>query len=374
MGSDGLYPLVTLEGETTAMDLPTRGVDGMSFVLCASIWGMGLSTEVAKAQATAEADRTTHEVFPHDLTLTPAREDSDRPLYLQVVNPADKMRGPDQPFTAPAAAPSTQPAAATPLQQPNQRLRSFELPPVEVVGERPAELREEERVGPNEQPRWTANRRFPGTRIYVLPPEQVEFEFWLRPTVPRDGKTQLRSLYELEFGLPSRFQLDLYLRTESETDGPTRIGESIELRYAFAEWNRIWGNPTIYVEWSRLEDESDAIEVKLLLGGEIAPRWHWGVNFSDELSTGGDRANEIEITARVSYTLADSRFSIGLETECGVVDTKDHRGTFDEKFFFLGPSMQFRATEQFHIDFAPLVGLTGDSPAFRVYLVIGYEF
>jgi hypothetical protein len=158
------------------------------------------------------------------------------------------------------------------------------------------------------------------------------------------------------------------------TDGPTQVGQSIELRYALAEWNRIWGNPTFYVEWSRLEDESDAIEVKLLLGGEIAPRWHWGVNLSDELSTGGDRANEIEITAGVSYTLADSRFSLGLETECGVVDTKDHRGTYDEKFFFLGPSMQFRPTEQFHIDFAPLVGLTGDSPAFRAYLVIGYEF
>lgn len=356
------------------MNLPIRDVAGMSFVLCASLWGTGLFTGVAKAQATADADRTAHDIFPVGLTLSQAPEPSDRPLYLQVVNPADKMRGPDQPSTVPSTVPATQPAGTAPLQQPNQRLRSFELPPVEVVGERPSELREEDRVGPNEQPRWTASRRFPGTRIYVIPPEQVEFEFWLRPTVPRNGKTELRTLYELEFGLPNRFQLDLYLRTESETDGPNRIGESVELRYALAEWNRIWGNPTIYVEWSRLEDESDAIEVKLLLGGEIAPRWHWGVNLSDELATGGHRANEIEITAGISYTLVDSRFSVGLETECGVVDTKDHRGRYDEKFFFLGPSMQYRPTEQFHIDFAPLIGLTGDSPRFRAYLVIGYEF
>lgn len=357
------------------MCLPTRGVPGMSLVLCACIWGTGLLTSVAKAQVTADADRDARDSLPIDLTLSPIPlpEPTDRPLYLQIVNPADKMRGPDQPTMVA----TTQPAGATsaqPLQQPNQRLRSFEMPPVEVVGERPSDLREEDRIGPNEQPRWTATRRFPGTRVYVIPPEQVEFEFWLRPTVPRDGKTELRTLYELEFGLPSRFQLDLYFRTESVTDGPTQTGQSVELRYALAEWNRIWGNPTLYVEWSRLEDESDSIEVKLLLGGEIAPRWHWGVNLSDELSTGGDRANEIEITAGVSYTLADSRFSLGLETECGVVDTKDHRGTYDEKFFFLGPSMQFRPTEQFHIDVAPLVGLTGDSPAFRAYVVIGYEF
>jgi hypothetical protein len=156
-------------------------------------------------------------------------------------------------------------------------------------------------------------------------------------------------------GLPNRFQLDLYARTESESSGTTQVGEAVELRYALAGWNEIWGNPTLYLEWSRLEDEADSIEGKLLLGGEIAPRWHWGLNLSDELTTGGARENELEITGGVSYTLRDSRFSIGVETEDGVVDTHAHRGRFDEKFFFLGPSLQYRPTEQIHIDFAPLV-------------------
>jgi hypothetical protein len=169
-------------------------------------------------------------------------------------------------------------------------------------------------------------------------------------------------------------QLDLYYRTESVDDGPTQTGESVELRYAFAEWNKIWGNPTLYGEWSRLEDEPDAIEFKLLLGGEIAPRWHWGMNISDELNTGGARENEIEITGGVSYTVYDSLFSVGLETECGVVDTHGHRGSYSEKFFYLGPSIQYRPMEQFHIDFAPLIGLSGDSPRAQIFLVIGYEF
>lgn len=214
----------------------------------------------------------------------------------------------------------------------------------------------------------------PGTRIYVLPPDTVEFEYWLRPTSPAHGKTEFRSLYELEFGFPNRIQLDLYLRTESVSGGETQVGESIELRYAFAEWNKIWGNPTLYVEWSRLENESDQLEAKLLLGGQIAPRWHWGVNLSDELTMGGRRENEVEVTGGVSYTLADSRFSVGVETEDGAVDTQNHRGTFGDKFFFVGPSLQFRPTEQFHIDIAPMAGVTGESPRFRAYLVIGYEF
>src|SRR4029079_14072784 len=87
------------------------------------------------------------------------------------------------------------------------RQRSFELPPVTVVGEAQPQLKEEERVGSYEQPRWTATRRFPNTRIYVIPEKQVEVEYWIRPTFTRDGTTEIRSLYELEVGLPWRFQL-----------------------------------------------------------------------------------------------------------------------------------------------------------------------
>ncbi len=295
-----------------------------------------------------------------------AEENWETPLYLQVVNPADSAR----------EHATTRPAPSGEIQMPSTppRLRSFELAPVQVVGERPAELREEERVGPNEQPRWTAERRFPGTRVYVQPPGVVQFEFWLRPTSPRHGATKIRALAELEIGLPHRFQLDLYARHESAGAEPSQTGYSVEIRYALAEWNRIWGNPTVYLEWSRLSEEPDAVEFKLLLGGEIAPRWHWGVNISDELSTGGSRENEIEITGGISYSVIDSVFSIGAETECGVVDTRGHRGRFDDKFFFVGPSFQYRPTEQIHIDFAPLIGLSHDSPGFRAYLVIGYEF
>src|SRR5438045_5605770 len=127
-----------------------------------------------------------------------------------------------------------------PTTQDSPRLRSWELPPVTVVGEKPAELKEEERVGSYGQPRWTATWRFPGTRVYVVPENKVEFEYWLRPTFNKDGSTDTRSLYELEFGLPHRLQLDLYLRTDQEGDrGDMLLGEQIEMRYAFADWGKL---------------------------------------------------------------------------------------------------------------------------------------
>src|SRR5687767_6840294 len=109
------------------------------------------------------------------------------PLLMQVVNPADAQRRTD---TAPSSTAE------------GQRLKTYQMPAVTVVGEKQPQLREEERVGSYAQPRWTATRRFPSTRVYVVPEGKVEFEYWLRPTFNEDGSTDTRALYELEIGLP----------------------------------------------------------------------------------------------------------------------------------------------------------------------------
>jgi len=56
------------------------------------------------------------------------------------------------------------------------RLRSWEVPETVVTAREGRFLREEDRIGPYGQPRWTAHRRFPSTRVYVAPPGQFEFE------------------------------------------------------------------------------------------------------------------------------------------------------------------------------------------------------
>jgi len=279
------------------------------------------------------------------------------PLMMQVANPADAQQRPSTRATA----------------QP-ERMRSFELPPVTVVGEKQSDLREEDRVGSYGQPRWTATRRFPSTRVYVVPEGKVEFEYWLRPTFNKDGSTETRSLYELEIGLPHRFQLDLYLRSDQDgDDGEMLWGQQIEIRWALADWGKIWGNPTLYFEYVMLEQRPDVFEPKLLLGGEIAPRWHWGANLVAEIQLDGEEEHEYQITGGVSYTVIDEKFSLGGETQFFFTDVAGDRGNFDTAIL-LGPSFQFRPLPQMTINFTPMAGLTDDSPDGRLYLNIGWEF
>ncbi len=282
-------------------------------------------------------------------------------LMMQVVNPADAQRRPSTQTTGQSTG------------QP-ERMRSFELPAVTVVGEKESGLREEDRVGSYAQPRWTATRRFPSTRVYVVPEGKVEFEYWLRPTFTKDGDTETRSLYELEIGLQHRFQLDLYLRTDQDGDtGDMLLGEQIEVRWAFADWGKIPGNPTVYFEYVMLEDRPDKIEPKLLLGGELAPRWHWGANLVAEIELSGERSHEYQVTGAVSYTIIDEKLSLGAESQLIMTDVAGDRGDFTTEVL-LGPSVQFRPLPQMTINFAPLVGLTDDSPDAQIYLNIGYEF
>ena len=300
-------------------------------------------------------------------SATAARAEEFKPIevmplnLMQIVNPADKAEGP-KPTT------STTPPAE------KRRLGTWEMPAVTVVGETPGALREEDHIGSYDQPRWTADRRFTGTRTYVIPENKLEFEYWLKPEVPRHGATEFQALYEVEIGLPHRFQLDLYHIENWEAQGKNRsTGDSLEIRYAFADWGKIWGNPTFYIEYTFLENEPDRVETKLLFTGEFAPRWHWGVNLSFETAIAGIRDHEYEITGGISYTVIDEKFSIGAEFEGSLFDTKFNRlgVTNDLK---IGPSIQWRPLPQMHVDLAPLIGVTNESNALKVYLVIGYEF
>lgn len=289
------------------------------------------------------------------------------PLYLQVVNPADKQREFQE-----SAAERSNPPAGVPVERAPRT--SYELPPVQVVGERAdSGFRDEDLIGPYNQPRWTARRRFTETRVYVRPPGTAELEYWLRPTVDR-GDTEVRSLYEVSIGLGHRLQLDLYLRTDQDGDGgQALLGQQVELRYALADWGVIPGNPTLYVEWVGLEQRPDIFEAKLLLGDQLAPRTFWGANLVAELETGGERTYEYQVTGGVAYDLIDQVLSVGIEGQVIFTDLKGNRGDFDWAYL-LGPSLQYRPLPPVHVTLAPLFGLTPDSPDFRAYLVVGYEF
>jgi hypothetical protein len=272
---------------------------------------------------------------------------------------------------AAAQTPATSPASA----ESPHHLRTWELPAVTVVGEAPAALKEEERVGSYAQPRWTATRRFPTTRVYVIPEGKVETEFWARGTFGRDDVDEWRFLQELEIGLPGRFQLDLYLRQDYDTESDDTLwGGQFEVRWAFADWGKIWGNPTLYFEYITLDQRPDKIEPKLLLGGELAERWHWALNFVMEWELSGpDLEHEYQVTSALSYTLVDSKFSIGVEDIFTFVDTREDRGTF-ETSFVIGPDFQWHPVPPMTINVAPLIGIGHDSPEVQLWVNIGWEF
>ena len=277
----------------------------------------------------------------------------------QVVNPAMAQKTPN----------------AVSEQKPETH-HTWEMPPIDVHGKAP--LDEEDLIGDYEQPRWTAHRRFGETRVYVIPKGMVEFEYWLRPTVNKNGPTDFRHMYEVEFGLPGRLQLDLYaVGNKTGKEGTLAIDQQkVELRYAFADWGKLWGNPTMYVEWTQNSNSPDAIEGKLLLGGQLASRWHWGSNFVFEHEIAGAQENSHEWTTGLSYTARDTKLGIGVETQLALVNALEANGSRGPltTAFLAGPSLQWRPLPQMHLDVAPLLGLNYDAPRMKLFVVLGYEF
>lgn len=256
---------------------------------------------------------------------------------------------------------------------------SWEMPAITVSGRANSGLREEDRIGSYEQPRWTARRLWGETRSYVVPEGQIEFEYWLivqeRKRGDKDGEGKIKHQYEVEMGLPYRFQIDLYQTWEKEGDrGPMDLSETkFEVRWALANWGVIPANPTLYVEWANVNGGYDVIEGKLLLCDELTSRWHWGTNFVWEEETGGAKERALEMTNALSYTLVDQRFSLGAEAKWAFIDVAADRGDY-EKEFLLGPSAQYRPQPQMHINLAVLAGLTDESPVTKTTMVAGWEF
>jgi hypothetical protein len=271
------------------------------------------------------------------------------------------------------------PVPATTASAETRAVHSWELPALVVQGERGAELREEDLVGSYGQPRWTARRRFTEARAYVVPEGQIEFEYWLVLTQRRDGgPTQRKQIYEVEMGLPHRFQLDLYQVWEKDgAREPQEMSETkFEVRWALADWGVIRGNPTLYAEWVSANGDYDSAEGKLLLADEIAPRWHWAANLVYERKLGGDEAVSREAIAAISYSVLDEKLSIGAEAKLTWEDTNEDRGNY-ARDQLVGPSVQYRPLPQMHLDLAYLLNTAPhdeSSTRSKMTFIAGWEF
>jgi hypothetical protein len=233
--------------------------------------------------------------------------------------------------------------------------------------------------GNTRPPQWTAHPLFSETQIYVLPKGVAAFVFDLRPTIPANGPTVTHSAYRAEFGLPARFQLGL--RATGRTDGHDGMvgnidAQALEVRWAFAEWGRALGNPTIQAGWTEASRGPDVGEVKLLLGGGISRAWRWGGNLGRTQEASGGRAIERAVTAGVSYS-AGAFASVGVETRWALVDRLTENGssrTSMARELLAGPSLQIRPLRRLYLDVAALFGTGGSASRSRTALVAGWQF
>jgi hypothetical protein len=240
-----------------------------------------------------------------------------------------------------------------------------------------SQLSEEAPVGDTQRPEWTSARRFPGTRVYIQQePWEAGVESWWRLKNHRDGTISHRLLEEVEIGLPHRFQLDLYNDIEGDNNGRFHYQSfNVELRYALADWGKIWGNPTLYGEYKFADQHwgPDVYELKLLLGDQIAPRWHWGFNVVWEAEIGDEREQEFQLTGGLSYTVIDEKIGVGVEA---FYDRDTLRSTRNDpdNMFAIGPSVQFRLTRKLHLDINCMFGCNNVTDRQVAYMVLGYDF
>ena len=256
--------------------------------------------------------------------------------------------------------------------------QATKLPEVLVTGTAPAEarpgwLQEEQPVGPYQQPEWTTDRRFPGTRVYLQQmPGDVGFEQWVRYRDFRDGTSETRFQEEVEIGLPYRFQIDLYETWAIDQDRRANQDEySAEVRYALADWGKIPLNPTLYLEYAEHNHAPNTLEGKLLLGTDLSPCWHWGLNLACEQELSGTDNTELAASQGFSYTFVDQKLGAGVEMEYYHEKSNDSKA---QNEFLIGPSLQWRPTSWSHLDLSPLIGCTHDSPRVEVYFVFGIDF
>jgi hypothetical protein len=270
-------------------------------------------------------------------------------------------------------------------------------------------LQDELPVGPYKRPMWTLHRASPTTRVYLqVDPGEVEFEQWLDIRLKKKRSNpddRIRMAQELEFGLGGRFQLDIYYNTiwsrNSGQDATlTTRSWAAEIRYALADWGVLPGNPTLYLEYMLWNNEpnghgdeaTSSIEPKLLLGGEVAPGWHWGTNMFYE-HTMNDSVTEMGITASLLHTVVDRVFTAGITAKF-VYEVDEVAGgppLERSRELYIGPSFQIRMANvenemevngvktkltraKAHLDLEPIFGCTGESSRVQILIVFGWDF
>jgi hypothetical protein len=256
------------------------------------------------------------------------------------------------------------------------------------------------------------------TNAYVLPPGEVYTSLIYENDVVHFRSPDHIFTQEVEIGLPYRFNVAIENGVQ-RYDGTTQDATfSFEARYAFADWDKIPLNPTVFAEYKIgigriLHDEGaptpavkfgpggfdtsmdipDAYELRLLLSEEFFGRIEWALNTFFEQEIGGDRGREWglaqSILTPLSFTHgeqppADSKdaaprqafhedLKVGVEMQFRSFSDNTSRGT-PYNSFVIGPTAAWKPTRATRLDISPLFGVNHKSPELQLFVVFSYLF
>jgi hypothetical protein len=275
-------------------------------------------------------------------------------------------------------------------------------------------------------PAFSQSRFAPLTNAYVLPSGEIYSALIYELDDVHYRLPDNHWTLETEMGLPYRFNIAV----ESDIqhyDGITQDSTvSFEARYAFADWNKIPLNPTIFAEYKIgigdiLHDEGaptpgkkfgpggfdksdpipDGYELRLLLSEEFFHRIDWALNGFFEQEIEGDRGREWGIAQSVvtpilfhatptpppssdhksvhtntvqpvpgSDVLAEE-LKVGVEFQFRSFSDNTSRG-LPYNSFVIGPTVSWQPASRFRLDASPLFGVNHKSPIMQLFVVASY--
>src|SRR5437588_7540229 len=250
-------------------------------------------------------------------------------------------------------------------------------------------------------PALSRSRFTPLLNAYVLPPWAVYTSVIYQGDALRFNRPDHMFTEEIELGLPARFGVAIENAIESFRGTWQDRSFSVEARYAFADWDKIPLNPTIFAEWKFgigdiLHDEGppermgkgeaqeflnehnslpDAYEIRLLLAEEFFGKLEWAFNAFFEQEVTGDRGREYGFAQSVTIPvlLPNERLKVGAEMQLTGFTDKGIRGDPSWRFI-VGPTIACKPAANTRLDVSPLFGATADPPRASIFVVISMLF
>jgi hypothetical protein len=273
---------------------------------------------------------------------------------------------------------------------------------------------------------FSQSRFAPLTNAYVLPAGEIYSSVIYEDDVVHFRLPDNHWTVETEIGLPYRFNLAFETDIQHYNRETQDSTFSVEARYAFADWNKIPLNPTIFAEYKVgigdiLHDEGapthghkfgpggfdssvsipDAYELRLLLSQDFFERIEWALNAFFEQEIGGDRGREWGIAQSIvtpihlfhpappptppdqknvqtknvqpvaGYSPPREDLKVGIEFQFRSFSDKTSRGT-PYNSFVIGPTVGWKPTPRIGLDVSPLFGVNHKSPIMQLFVVASY--